>query len=294
MEVSSHALELHRAAGDRVRLRGVHEPDAGPPRLPRDAGRLLRGQAEAVPARRRRAADAPPSSTSTTNGADASPARSTRRARTRHVRGGAGCRLPRAAACATTRPARRSSARPQRARVEVRLPLPGLFNVYNALAAIAAARRARRAAGRGRGGARATPAACLAASSRSRRARASACWWTTRTRRTRSRTCSVSARELLEQAGGEGRLIVRVRRGRRPRPGEAPADGRGGAAPRRPHARDLGQPALGGPGRDHRRDRRRRRGRRSGGRGLRRGGRGAIAAPRSSARWRWRGPATSS
>ena len=31
---------------DRVRLRGVHEPDAGPPRLPRHAGRLLRGQAK--------------------------------------------------------------------------------------------------------------------------------------------------------------------------------------------------------------------------------------------------------
>ena len=42
-----------------------------------------------------------------------------------------------------------------------------------------------------------------------------------------------AARELLDQAGG-GRLIVRVRRGRRPGPREAAADGRGRAAPRRP------------------------------------------------------------
>ena len=173
--------------------------------------------------------------------------------------------------------------------VEVRVPLPGLFNVYNALAAIAA------------GGALGVPLDVAAAASQD-------------AGRVPGRfepidegqgfrvlvdyahtpdsleNVLVSARELLEQAGGEGRLIVRLRRRRRPRPREAAADGRGRAAPRRPHDRDLGQPALGGAGRDHRRDRRGRRGCRSGGRGLRRWRSRPIAAPRSSARWSWRGP----
>ena len=41
---------------DRLRLRGVHQPDSGPSRLPRHAGRVLRGQANAV----RSAAGNPP------------------------------------------------------------------------------------------------------------------------------------------------------------------------------------------------------------------------------------------
>ena len=48
MEVSSHALELGRAAGIHFACRGVHQPDPGPPRLPRDDGGLLPRQAAAV------------------------------------------------------------------------------------------------------------------------------------------------------------------------------------------------------------------------------------------------------
>ena len=67
---------------------------------------------------------------------------------------------------------------------DVHVPLPGRFNVANALGAWAAARslgvELTRAAGR--------PCACPGASSRSSRASRSPCWSTTRTRRTRSRT----------------------------------------------------------------------------------------------------------
>ena len=48
MEISSHALELKRADGDPRRRGGVHQPHAGPPRLPSDDGGLLPGQAAAV------------------------------------------------------------------------------------------------------------------------------------------------------------------------------------------------------------------------------------------------------
>ena len=53
MEVSSHALELAARRRLAVRRRGLHEPDAGPPRLPSDDGGLLPGQAQAVHRRRR-------------------------------------------------------------------------------------------------------------------------------------------------------------------------------------------------------------------------------------------------
>ncbi len=60
-----------------------------------------------------------------------------------------------------------------------------------------------------------------------------------------------SAQELA----GPGRVIMRVRRRRRPRPGQASGDG----CRRRPLVRcrgpDLGQPAVGGPDGHHRRDR---------------------------------------
>ena len=48
MEISSHALELRRADGRARRRRGVHQPHAGPPRLPSHDGGLLPGQAAAV------------------------------------------------------------------------------------------------------------------------------------------------------------------------------------------------------------------------------------------------------
>ena len=69
IEVSSHALALHRADGDPLRGRDLHQPDPGPPRLPRDDGGLLRRQAAAVRGRVRRARR----STSTTPTAAGSP-----------------------------------------------------------------------------------------------------------------------------------------------------------------------------------------------------------------------------
>ena len=48
MEVSSHALELDRVDGRALRRRRVHEPDAGPPRLPSRHGGLLRRQGTPV------------------------------------------------------------------------------------------------------------------------------------------------------------------------------------------------------------------------------------------------------
>ena len=81
----------------------------------------------------------------------------------------------------------------------------------------------------------------------------------------------------------------RVRRGRGPRPRQAPADGRGRAAPGRPRGRDIRQPALRGPGRDHRRDRRGRRASAPRGTSRRRWRSSPTAAPRSSARWSSRG-----
>ena len=187
MEVSSHALDLHRAAGiefdcavftnltqDHLDFHGTH-------------GRLLRRQAEAVPAGRRPTADGrrcqhrrrmgPKPRRLRSDDGRRSPSRST------------GMPTTAPAACATTRPGSSFECSTAAGAVEVRVPLPGLFNVYNSLAAIAA------------GGALGVPldvaaaalqnrhAACRAASSPSRRARGSGSWWTTRTRRTRSRTC---------------------------------------------------------------------------------------------------------
>ena len=54
MEVSSHALELERVAGVAIRRSRVHQPHAGPPRLPSGHGALLprprRGSSTAAPA----------------------------------------------------------------------------------------------------------------------------------------------------------------------------------------------------------------------------------------------------
>ena len=51
MEVSSHALGAAPGRRHPVRGRGVHEPEPGPPRLPRHDGGLLRGQGPPVRAR---------------------------------------------------------------------------------------------------------------------------------------------------------------------------------------------------------------------------------------------------
>ena len=56
MEVSSHALAHGPGRRGGVRRRGVHEPDPGPPRLPRHDGGLLRSQGGAVHPARSRAA----------------------------------------------------------------------------------------------------------------------------------------------------------------------------------------------------------------------------------------------
>ena len=48
MEVSSHALRAGPRDGHPLRGEGVHQPDPGPPRLPRRHGGLLPGQAAAV------------------------------------------------------------------------------------------------------------------------------------------------------------------------------------------------------------------------------------------------------
>ena len=62
MEVSSHALALHRVDGTRFAVGRVHQPEPRPPRLPRDDGGVLRGQGPAV---RARASPTGPWSTST-------------------------------------------------------------------------------------------------------------------------------------------------------------------------------------------------------------------------------------
>ena len=85
----------------------------------------------------------------------------------------------------------------------VRLALPGRFNVLNALGAWAAARALGVAAGAAAGHAREPAARCRGASSPSTRASRSPSSSTTRTSRTRWRTCCVSARAI---AGG--RVIV--------------------------------------------------------------------------------------
>ena len=99
-----------------------------------------------------------------------------------------------------------------------------------------------------------------------------------------------AALENVLQCGARGRRGARdrgVRRGRRPRPRQAPADGGDRRAARRPGDHHLRQPALRGPGGD--------RDRGGGGRARRRASSSrSTAAPRSSARCRSRRRATSS
>ena len=222
MEVSSHALELGRAAGIRFALPGLHEPHPGPPRLPRDDGGLLRRQAAAVRAepgaldRQRRRRVRPP-------------ARG-RAARGDHVRDRPRGRLPRA---------RRELRRRPASRFTVDTP---------------------------DGDARRSTRRCRACST------CRTCWprWPRRAllgvdARTRSRAAlAVAGRvpgrfepvdegqdfgvlvdyahtpDSLEnvlraaRADDPGPAARGVRRRRRPRQGQAPADGRGGAGARRP------------------------------------------------------------
>ena len=176
---------------DPLRGRALHQPDPGPPRLPRRHGGLLRA----------------PSGCSSRGGAPTSSSRRTRCQRRRPLRAapgrgvlgraglhhllGRGRRGRLSARDVALRRQRRALRLPRRrtGEIEVRTPLPGHFNVANALGG---ARRGRRA------GARPASAAARrwrgrrrsrAASSRSTRASSSRSSSTTPTPRTRWRTC---------------------------------------------------------------------------------------------------------
>ncbi len=140
MEVSSHALALGRADGVALRRGDLHEPDAGPSRLPRRHGGLLPGQAPALRARRRRAAGAQRRQCR----------RSLRRAARRRADGAVTFAIDGDADYArhgrrlrAWPAARFTLARARRASAGSRLPLPGRFNVANALGALARRARAR-------------------------------------------------------------------------------------------------------------------------------------------------------
>ena len=292
MEVSSHALELHRADGIEFDVRRLHEPDAGPPRLPRHARRLLRVEAAPVHSRVGRAA------------------RGRGRQRRRRVGRAARGRGHRGGTHARSRPS-------------------ALERDADFRATDVALRRGRARRSSATRAARRSTCACrcpgcstsTTRSPRSPRRTRSASRRTRPPRRSRRAQRVPGRFEPVDEGQAFGVLVDyahtpdslenvlrvrarparpgrrgpadrRVRRRRRPRPRQAPADGRGGAAPRRPRRRDLRQPALRGPRRDHRRDRR--------GRGggappatARRWRSSPTAAPRSSARWSSRGPATS-
>ena len=250
MEVSSHALELGRASRDPLRLPRVHEPDAGPPRLPPVDGRLLRRQAAAL-----RGAGHVDREPGRSLGAQAGG-----RARLRDLRDRARRGLPGA----------RRALRPRR--LDLRLRDARRL----ARAALAAAGRVQRAerARRGGGGAlargparhRGRGAAPVRAGARPLRAGG-------RGPGLRSaRGLRAHARLARERAARRARAHERqarggVRRRRRPRPRQAAADGRRGAAAGRPRDRDLGQPPERGSRADHRRGD----GRRGGGGGARGG-----------------------
>ena len=115
MEVSSHGLAMHRVDGTRFAAAGVHQPQPGPPRLPRHDGGLLRGQGPPV---RRRRSPTSPSSTSTTRTAGC-------------------CATPPPSAPSATRSTTPSDLELRRRRLDVALagrrrctlPLAGRFNV---------------------------------------------------------------------------------------------------------------------------------------------------------------------
>ena len=125
---------------DPLRRGDLHEPDPGPPRLPRRHGGVLRTQSALLFAGTPERAGAPRSSTSTTptapgsrpSSASRGPSRSPSRPRARRPTTSPS-RSP------TTPPDRGSAAVPPTASTRSSWPLPGHFNVANALAAIATA-----------------------------------------------------------------------------------------------------------------------------------------------------------
>ena len=237
MEVSSHALELHRADAIHWAVAVVHEPHAGPPRLPSGHGGLLRGQAPAVrrrPPARRAGRQRRRSRTARAAGRGALERASRRDRRATPTCAPATCSFDRSGSSFTRRRAASCAS-----------PLPGRFNVLNVLGAVAVARalgvdddddrraRCRRPArvpGRFEPVDEGQPFAVLVDYAH-----------------TPDSLDNVlrAARELDATA----RVIVRVRRRRRPRPRQAPADGRDRRRLRRRRDRHLRQPALGGPAR---------------------------------------------
>ena len=180
---------------DPLRGRRVHQPDPGPPRLPRRHGGLLPRQAPPVRGRRaerlvtniddpygdKLAAEFDPITFSAAGDERRRPARRRPRVRRLRVALPAGDRGRRGRCrAAAARPLQRRE-RPVRARLRV---------------------GARRRSGRRGRGARRAPTGCRAASSRSTRASRSRYSSTTRTRRTRSRTCSPRRARSPRPAGG--------------------------------------------------------------------------------------------
>ena len=223
MEVSSHALALGRVDGARFDGRRVHQPVPGPPGLPPRHRGLLRGEGAAV--------------------------RRPLRARGRHrrrpygrrlvARAGHGRPCHRPATPATPTGGRRGR-RPRRTgRPRFRLLGRPDVDAAGAVRAARALQRRQRAAGdrrRWRTVGRAPRPTAAAACAAPRRARAG---WSGSTparaflarRRlrahARTRSSALLARAAAASTTGPADRGARLRR--RPRPGQAPADGRGGA-----------------------------------------------------------------
>ncbi len=165
--------------GDHLGVPGVHEPHAGPPRLPPDHGGLLRGQAAPVRGSRARRGQ---------RGRRLRPPARRRARRRHHVRHRFGGRHPRARGALRSgrllvrmRDAGGHGTLPDRVAGPVqRRELAGRHRRGHA-----AGRVTRCAAGLRWPG----PRVCRGGSSRSRRGRTSRSSWTTLTRPTRSRTC---------------------------------------------------------------------------------------------------------
>ena len=214
MEVSSHALALHRADAIHWAAARLHQPHPGPPRLPRRHGGLLPGQAPAVRGR----------------------ARARGRQRRRPLRRAPGrASFPRGrSASASTRPTRRCARPRSRATrsgssfavdgLALRTTLPGRFNVLNALGAVVVARElgvddAAIARGAGR-----RPSACPGRFEPVDEGQPFAVFVDYSHK-------PDSLENVLRAARGltRGPADRRLRRRRRPRPRQAPADGARGA-----------------------------------------------------------------
>ena len=183
-----------------LRAPRVHEPDAGSPRLPRDAGGVLRREAPAL--RRARPGRSPPACGGQRRRSVRPPARrgAARRSGRRSLTFGLARRRGRPADEPRARPRRRALHAPPGSRLETRLR--GRFNVENVLGAVAAARLLglSRRCDRARG--RASRRRARAASRRSTRASRSPCSSTTPTRPDALANVLATARELAT-----GRLV---------------------------------------------------------------------------------------